>query len=125
VIGHTQWLGTCKFHIFKDCPRLNAKRRDAHFQWGTRPGSKPNIEQITHDPNERQICKACRNREARQILAEARRTERIIRELRELGASEDEIARAIGDNDRIDLQNAGADLPPPATPASKESHPGG
>lgn len=65
VIGHTQYLGTCRMHLFRDCGQLNKRRRDAHFVWGTREGTRPEIMTIPDwDGHARNICKSCWRRSA-------------------------------------------------------------
>lgn len=61
VIGWTQYLGTCKFHLFKDCPQLQ-KRRVSHMAWGDRDSTGA-IHEATYDVRPRQICKLCLRRQ--------------------------------------------------------------
>lgn len=61
VIGTTQWLGTCKFHIFADCPQLQ-KRRIRVFRWGIQDSTGA-IHTSEYDASDRQICSLCRKRE--------------------------------------------------------------
>lgn len=64
VIGYTQFFGTCRMHLFSDCPQLIKRRRDAHFTWGTRKGTAPDIETVKEYEGDN-ICKACRKRDTK------------------------------------------------------------
>lgn len=66
VVGFTQYMGTCKFHIFRDCPQLQ-KKRVAHMAWGERvsTGAIYEAEYEIYNPD-RQLCKLCRRRENKQ-----------------------------------------------------------
>lgn len=63
VTGWTQFYGTCKFHLFKDCPQLQ-KKRVREMSWGTRDATGA-IHEDTYDVKPHQICKLCQRREAR------------------------------------------------------------
>lgn len=63
VIGTTQWMGTCKFHLYKDCSQLQ-KKRVRQFKWGTQDSTGA----ITEEHYDiryvalRKICKVCQRR---------------------------------------------------------------
>lgn len=61
VVGFTQYMGTCKFHIFADCHQL-MKKRLAAGRWD-RTGVTETAE---HDveARPRNVCKFCLKREA-------------------------------------------------------------
>lgn len=60
VEGYTQYMGTCKFHLFRDCPQLT-KKRMACGKWD-RTGC---THEDTYDVKPYQICKLCQRREAK------------------------------------------------------------
>jgi hypothetical protein len=63
VVGTTQYLGTCKLHIFLDCPQLQ-KKRIAHMAWGD-SDSTGCTHSDWHDARPHQVCKICVKREAK------------------------------------------------------------
>jgi len=61
VVGFTQWNGTCKMHSTPDCPQLRKRRRDAHFTWGTREGTVPEVVAVSDwDGPKSSLCKVCK-----------------------------------------------------------------
>lgn len=68
IVGYTQFYGTCKMHLFKDCGLLTKRRRDANFKWGTRTGTSSmengDIVEI-EDYEGENFCKACLRREGK------------------------------------------------------------
>lgn len=61
VVGFTQYMGTCKFHLFKDCSQL-VKKRVSHMIWGDRDSTGV-IHEAEYDDDPRRICKLCLRRE--------------------------------------------------------------
>ena len=64
VIGVTQYAGTCKFHIFRDCSQLQ-KKRVAHMAWGDRISTGVIHEDEYEIYRPGQICMLCQKREDR------------------------------------------------------------
>ena len=65
VVGTTQYLGTCKMHLFEDCHQLQ-KTRIAHMAWGD-SDSTGCITTCEYDGfSTRQICKICTKRKAKE-----------------------------------------------------------
>lgn len=63
VVGFTQFMGTCKMHLFRDCPQLTKKRLAAR-KWD-RTGVTETTERDLPDQN-RVVCKVCLKRDAAQ-----------------------------------------------------------
>lgn len=61
VEGLTQYLGTCKFHIYTDCRHLTRPRT-----MGPMNMTGLSVED-TLDPNDHRICKHCRRRQASSL----------------------------------------------------------
>lgn len=66
VVGFTQFMGTCKFHLFDDCPQLTKKRYAAR-RWD-RTGVTTTAE-VDVDQYQRHVCKLCLRREQRAAPA--------------------------------------------------------
>lgn len=65
VIGFTQYMGTCKMHLFEDCPQLT-KRRVAEMAWGARDSTGAIHSDIYENLQPRQTCKICAKRQSIQ-----------------------------------------------------------
>lgn len=61
VQGYSQYLGTCKFHLFRDCRHLTRKRTE--FGWD-RTGLTTETDYDKIQPQH--MCKACVARQARE-----------------------------------------------------------
>lgn len=63
VIGTTQYEGTCKMHLFKDCPQLT-KKRIRQMNWGVSDSTGAIEETEWENLAERHTCKICLRRKA-------------------------------------------------------------
>jgi hypothetical protein len=63
VVGTTQWLGTCKMHLFEDCHQLQ-KKRVQQMAWGPRDstGATETAEWDVEMLTERRVCRICARR---------------------------------------------------------------
>ena len=61
VIGTTQYEGTCKMHLFKDCPQLT-KKRIRQMSWGVSDSTGAIEEDQWDDLTDRWTCKICAKR---------------------------------------------------------------
>lgn len=64
VVGTTQYLGTCKMHLFEDCHQLQ-KTRISHRAWGD-SDSTGDITECDYETGfaPHKICKICTKRKA-------------------------------------------------------------
>lgn len=67
VIGFTQYIGTCKFHLFKDCHQLQ-KKRVSHMAWGDRVSTGHIYEDEVEIYHPNKVCKICQNRKSNELL---------------------------------------------------------
>jgi hypothetical protein len=61
VVGFTQYMGTCKMHLFLDCPQLTKKRLAAR-QWDRTGVTETTTLDVQARPH--RVCQFCLKRDA-------------------------------------------------------------
>jgi hypothetical protein len=67
VVGTTQYNGTCRFHLFCDCPQL-IKKRVQQMSWGVRDSTGAIVEEA-YEVSPRRVCKICARRKEALAVA--------------------------------------------------------